>query len=206
MSIKAVIFDLGGVIVRTETQQPRQDLAQLLSLPPEQLYHLIFDYPTAIQATLGQVASQDHWEAVQEVLKISPEQMLEVQKSFFAGDVLDKDLVDYIRSLRPRYTTALLSNAWDSLRPLLAQEWKIEDAFDEIVISAEVGIAKPDPRIYHLILERLGVQAQEAVFVDDFAHNLEAAAQVGLHTVLFKTRPQAVAELQALLQESAQAR
>jgi glucose-1-phosphatase len=206
MSIKAVIFDLGGVIVRTETQQPRQDLAQLLSLPPEQLYHLIFDHPTAVQATLGQVASQEHWEAVRDALKISPEQILEVQKSFFAGDVLDKDLVDYIRSLRPRYTTALLSNAWDSLRPLLAQEWKIEDAFDEIVISAEVGIAKPDPRIYHLTLERLGVQAQEAVFVDDFAHNLEAAAQIGLHTVLFKTRPQAVAELQALLQESAQAR
>jgi len=68
---------------------------------------------------------------------------------------------------------------------MLTERWKIADAFDVLVISAEVGIAKPDALIFSLALERLGVSAEEAVFVDDFVENIEAARAYGLHTVHF---------------------
>jgi epoxide hydrolase-like predicted phosphatase len=68
--------------------------------------------------------------------------------------------------------------------------------FDETVFSAEVGMAKPDARIYQLILNRLGVEPQEAVFVDDFIENVEGARHLGLHAIHFKNSPQALAALQ----------
>jgi putative hydrolase of the HAD superfamily len=85
------------------------------------------------------------------------------------------------------------------MRQVLTERWKIADAFDELIISAEVGIAKPDPRIYHLALERLGVAAGEAVFVDDFLENIDAAQALGLHTVHFRNPDQARTELDHLL-------
>jgi glucose-1-phosphatase len=201
MSIKAVIFDLGGVLVRTESQESRQRLAANLGYSPEDLYHLVFDNPSAVQATLGQVSWEGHWAAVAQTLQMSQDEVRAVQEAFFADDRLDEDLVAYIRTLRSRFTTALLSNAWDNLRTFLVDTWKIADAFDEILISAEVGLAKPDPRIFRLILQRLQLKAQQAVFVDDFIQNIEAARKIGLHTVHFRTPAQALAELQTLLDE-----
>jgi putative hydrolase of the HAD superfamily len=130
---------------------------------------------------------------------MTPEEFSVVRGEFWAGDVLDMHLVDYLRSLRPRYKTGLLSNAWDDLHGVLQHEWHIADAFDGIIISAEVGVAKPDPRIYRLALERLGVAPAEAVFVDDFLHNVEGAHTVGMHAIQFRSPEQTQTELEQLL-------
>ena len=77
------------------------------------------------------------------------------------------------------------------------------DAVDDIVVSAEVGIAKPDGRIFELALARLGVQPAEAVFVDDFARNIEGARAIGMPAVHFKNTAQAVAEVRAWVERGA---
>ena len=199
MSIRAVIFDLGGVLVRTEDPAPRRELATRLGLTREQIYYHVFDSPSARQATLGQISTDEHWEAIRLGMGLALEDFPTVRQAFWGGDRLDYDLVDYIRSLRPRYKTGLLSNAWGDLREMLTERWKIADAFDVLVISAEVGIAKPDALIFSLALERLGVSAEEAVFVDDFVENIEAARAYGLHTVHFRMPDQARVELGRLL-------
>ncbi len=199
MSIRAVIFDLGGVLLRTEDPTPRRELVARLGLTREQVYYHVFDSPSARQATLGQISVDEHWESIRKGLGLSVEDFPAMRLAFWAGDRLDTDLVDAIRALRPRYKTGLLSNAWGDLRQVLTERWKVADAFDDMVISAEVGIAKPDPRIYNLALERLGVPAGEAVFVDDFVENIEAARTLGLQTVHFRTPEQARDELDILL-------
>jgi epoxide hydrolase-like predicted phosphatase len=115
--------------------------------------------------------------------------------SFWAGDRLDSELVDIIRRLRGRYRTALLSNAWENLRSLMTNDWHISDAFDTIVISAEVGLMKPDPQVFHLVLEKVGVTPQETAFIDDFGENIEAARRQGLNVIHFNNRTQALSEL-----------
>jgi epoxide hydrolase-like predicted phosphatase len=70
---------------------------------------------------------------------------------------------------------------------------------DTVIISAEEGLAKPDERIFHLALERLGVVAQEALFIDDLAVNVEAARRVGIKSVHFQKTDQAVEEIKAIL-------
>jgi epoxide hydrolase-like predicted phosphatase len=197
--IRAVIFDLGGVLVRTEDPSPRQRLADRLNLSYAELSSLVFDSDSSIQATLGKISTQAHWEAIRLALNLAPEELSSVPEHFWGGDRLDTVLVDYLRSLRPRYRTALLSNAWDDLRPYLVNYWKIADAFDELIISAEVGLAKPDANIYRLAVERLGAAPEEAVFVDDFPANVVGAQAAGLHAIQFRNREQALAELEALL-------
>ena len=74
----------------------------------------------------------------------------------------------------------------------------LETCFDAVVISCEVGLSKPDPRIFRLCLERLGLPAPDVLFVDDRADNVEGAAAVGLRTLQFEG-PDALARLQALV-------
>jgi epoxide hydrolase-like predicted phosphatase len=197
--IRAVIFDLGGVLVRTYDRIPRTDLAARLGMDYTQLSDLIFDSESARLAALGQISADRHWEAVRARLGLSPEKFAVVREEFWAGDDLDTGLVDFLRALRSRYQTALLSNAWDDLRGVLESEWKILDAFDQVIISAEVGLVKPDERIYRLAVERLGVAPEEAVFVDDYSENIDGARAAGLHAIQFRSSEQARADVERLL-------
>ena len=95
------------------------------------------------------------------------------------------ELVSYIRSLRPHYQTAIISNATDGLTGSLNNSLKIADAFDVIVGSADIRIMKPDPAIYEYALQELDRAADECVFIDDFAHNIDAANKLGMATVQY---------------------
>jgi glucose-1-phosphatase len=199
MTISAVIFDLGGVLLRTDNREPRENLASRLSMTYAELDDLVFNSESARKAMRGEITSLEHWENIRLKLGLTPSEFAPVPKEFWAGDKLDTELVDYLRSLRPEYKTALLSNAWDDLRLVLQDHLQILDAFDETIISAEVGFTKPDPHIYQIALERLEVPPQEAVFVDDFVENVKAAHKLSLHTIQFKHPNQVIEEINAML-------
>jgi epoxide hydrolase-like predicted phosphatase len=197
--IHAVIFDLGGVLVRTEDPAPRARLAARLGMSPAELSRTIYDSESAILATRGEITTESHLESLRQALGLTPEDFPAVPTEFWGGDTVDSVLVDYVRSLRPRYKTALLSNAWDNLRRVIEEEWQFTDAFDEIVISAEVGMAKPDRGIYQLALSRLEVEPEAAVFVDDFQENIEGALAVGMQAIRFRSHEQIMEDLGKLL-------
>jgi putative hydrolase of the HAD superfamily len=75
---------------------------------------------------------------------------------------------------------------------MIESEWGIADCFDDLFISAELGLAKPDPKIYRLALDRLGIPPTRAVFVDDFIENVRAAAALGLRAIQFLSSKQAM--------------
>jgi 2-haloacid dehalogenase len=76
---------------------------------------------------------------------------------------------------------------------------KFADAFDDMVISAEIGIAKPDVRIYQAAMQNLHVLPPESIFLDDTLRNVEAARNIGMHAIHFVQPGQAIAELKTLL-------
>lgn len=198
MTIKAIFFDLGGVIVRTEYQAPREHLAQRLGLNYEDLVGLVFESKTSRQASVGEIDTEAHWDAVVRSLGLPADQKARVRAEFFAGDIVDLVLVDFLRSLRPAYKTGLISNAWPDLRGYIVSQ-KFDDAFDHMVISAEVGMMKPDAGIYRLALEQAGVNPDEAVFVDDFAENIKGAQAVGMHTIHFRDPDETLTNLRRML-------
>ena len=95
---------------------------------------------------------------------------------------------------------ALLTNAWSDARSLLTDRFLLSQLVDEMVISAEVGLAKPDPAIYHLTLNRLGVGPQEALFVDNKLRNTAAAEALGIPAIIFHTSTQAIAAVERYLE------
>src|SRR5512133_3072106 len=129
MSIRAVFFDLGGVIVRTEYQAPRQQLAERLGMEYDDLDRLVFNSETGAQASIGAITSDQHWEAVIKRLKRSNDEITTIRDAFFAGDIVDRTLLEFLRSLRGTCKTGLISNAWSDLRDYITRE-KMIDAFD----------------------------------------------------------------------------
>ncbi len=180
----AACWDMGGVILRTHDWRPRRKWERRLGMRPGALEKLVFEGEVSQQAMLGHATSGDIWQSVATTLGLSQVDRKALTADFFAGDGFDRDLVAFIAGLRPDVKTALISNAWAGARDFLQASLPL-DAFDLMIISAEVGLAKPDPAIYRLALERLGVPAEAAVLVDDMPRNLEGAAAVGMRPVLF---------------------
>jgi HAD superfamily hydrolase (TIGR01549 family) len=199
VSIRALIFDFGGVLVRMIDDRPRLALAEKLGVPLSRLDELVFFSKTAAKASMGEISVAMHWEAVREALGITPEAMPGFLEQYWSADDVNWKLLDYIRGLHPRYKVGLLSNAWDDLRQTMHERWNIDGLFDELIISAEVKITKPDPRIFHLAVERLQVQPAEAVFIDDIAENVEAARKEGLHGIQYLEFEQTISEINQYL-------
>jgi epoxide hydrolase-like predicted phosphatase len=205
--IRAVIFDFGGVLVRTENFAGRLKWEQSLGLPKGELSRQVFESDSAVQATIGKVPEQAVWDRIGQVYNLTPAQLAELQTDFWIGDRLDQELVNFLRMLRAgraHYKTAILSNAWSGARLSFHEKYALETAVDLIVISAEEGIAKPDARIYTLAASRLGVLPDEVVFVDDFPENIQAAQTVGFHAILYRTTRQTIDEILLLLKAAIQ--
>lgn len=198
MPIQAVFFDLGGVILRTEYQAPRQHLADRLGMEFEDLDRLVFNSDSARKAFIGEITEEQHWAEVAKRLRRPLAEANALRDEFFGGDALDLTLVNFLRSIKPYYTTGLISNAWSGLRTYIVER-KFDDAFHTMTISAEVGVTKPEARIYLLALEQAGVQPEAAVFVDDFIENVEGAQAVGMSAIHFRDPISALNELKNML-------
>lgn len=196
---RAVIWDFGSVLVYMEDDAPRLALAARLGVPLERLDALVFDSESARRAAVGELTIGQHWQAVAQALGISQAELPAVINQFWSADALNTDVVAYIQSLRPRCKVGLLSNAWDNLRQTLEQRFGVAHLFDEIIVSAEERLVKPDPRIYRVALQRLGVPPAAAIFVDDLLENVLAARAVGMAGVHFQNAAQAIAEVEAWL-------
>jgi putative hydrolase of the HAD superfamily len=196
--IKAVFFDLGGVIVRTEFQAPREHLAERLGMEYEDLVKLVFDSPSSIRASHGEISDKEHWAEVTKRLRRPASETETIREDFFAGDIVDREILDFLQTLRPHYFVGLISNAWPDLRDYIARQ-KFDDAFDQMIISGEVGVMKPEARIFRIALEQAGVSPDEAVFVDDFYENIEGCEKVGMKGIHFKDPESALKQLKSLL-------
>jgi putative hydrolase of the HAD superfamily len=199
MPIRAVIFDFGDVLVRTEDPSGQQKWEKKLGLPEGELAKVVFESEVADRSMIGQATETDVWRSVATTFCLNTEQLLELQLDFWSGWQLDADLVDFLRNLRPGYKTAILSNAWPGTREVFTERLKLDQAVDEMIISAEEGVAKPDPRIYQIAISRLEVQPEESVFVDDLAENVQGAQAFGMQGIQFKSTQQAIADVKRYL-------
>lgn len=181
--IQAVIFDMGGVLIRTEDPLPRQQAEARLGLAAGMAEQLVMNSPAGRQAQLGQITTAELWAWVQQELQLDDDALAAFRHAFWAGDRLDEGLVDLIRTLKKSYQTALLSNFMDELLDVVTVRYPMADAFDLIMGSAYEGIMKPDAAIFARILARLERRPEEAVFIDDFAHNIEGARAVGMNAI-----------------------
>jgi HAD superfamily hydrolase (TIGR01509 family) len=198
MTIRAVIFDIGGVFNRVGHIGAGDRWQQRTGLDDRALAYAIFDGPLTLAASLGQATIGQIWASVAQQLGLSSDEVAELEADAWAAYVWNTELLDYVRSLRSVCKTATLSDAWPNARQQCLP-YISEQAFDVMVYSAEEGIKKPDPEIFRRTLARLDVPPHEAIFVDDRQKNVDAAISVGMLGVLFTSNASARHQINLLL-------
>jgi putative hydrolase of the HAD superfamily len=193
----ALLVDWGGVMTSSPFASFRA-FCEAEGLDPDNLAKMFRADPIARDLLIafeeGRLADAEFELALAQRLGI--EDATELIDRLFAGATPDEAMVDAVRAARAAgVRTGLISNSWGDRYPreLLAE------LFDGIVISGEVGVRKPTPRIYELGVESIGGHAGECVFVDDLPFNLPPAEELGMAVVHHTDAEQTIAELQRLL-------
>jgi epoxide hydrolase-like predicted phosphatase len=203
----AVLFDYGGVFTTSPFAAVENKGAEL-GADPKVLLDTIFgpydedtDHPWH-RLERGEIPLGT---AVEEIVAIGNGHGVDANPfKFFAAmgiGGINASVVECVRSLRSRdVKTALVTNNAAEFREGWRNSIPVEELFHVVIDSSEVGVRKPDHRIFELTLERLEVEAHRSVFLDDYAGNVSAAEALGIKGVLVgEDQSQAVAELEALL-------
>ncbi len=211
MAIRAVIFDFGGVFVDSPfTAIAHEAVSRGLSV--EDLTLAVFgdyaadtDHPWH-QLERGEMTMEETRDRIMAASALIHETPLDPFEllAVLAGGGVREDFVNFCASVRERgIKTGLLTNNAREFEEFWHPVLPLEDLFDDVVDSSRVGLRKPDPAIYHLALERLGVEAAESIFVDDAPGNVAGAEMVGMSAVLVGPErtdvPSAIAAVEALL-------
>ncbi len=186
MSIRGLIFDYGGVL-----WDMRWDLARAIErehqLGERAIPDTMYGSDTWKQLEVG-VGDRAAWlrEAHAALESHAGRELPPLHEQWRAGQRWIAPNIDLIRSLRPLYKTAVLSNADHTLAERFRSAPGVWELFDAFVCSADVGMAKPDARIYALAAERLGLAPEECVFIDDLDRNVDAARAAGMQAIHFR--------------------
>ncbi len=200
--IKAVIFDYGNVLSRTLDRQPRADWDNQLGLEPGDVQQAVHNDTSWVEAQCGRLSVEAYWIDVGRRLGLTPRATAQLRADFYCGDHRNDELVEHIEQMRSAgLQTAVLSNFSLELRMFLAQQALVEH-FDQIAISAEIGVMKPSAKAYQAVLAMLDLPAAACVFVDDLPANIHAAQALGMHGIVFRDNPSCIAELNRLLSVS----
>jgi putative hydrolase of the HAD superfamily len=200
----ALLLDIGNVLFA-----PHPDLAPLVAqaaarigLSPEVLAAGLWHGPDVEAANVGAITAEEY--AARTALRVGAgidraAEILALIEEIFAGARIDEELAACARRLRAErgVCVAALTNNWSFL-PRLMERRGAADLFDRVVSSAIVGVTKPDPRLFRIALECIGVEPAQAVFVDDSEENVRAARALGIPAVPFGLTRQAIAEVYSL--------
>jgi epoxide hydrolase-like predicted phosphatase len=199
MPIRAIVFDIGGVLEYTEAMTFDERWEKELGLEAGAMLNRMID--TWGGGSIGIVSLEEIHEKMGEVLGMSEAQVNDYMEEMWASylGTLNQELYDYFKSLRPRFQTALLSNSFVGAREREEEAYKFSEVCDFIIYSHEVGLQKPKPAIYALTCEELGVSPQEVIFLDDRESLIEAAKAFGMQGVVFRDNAQTIAEIEAII-------
>jgi len=181
--MQAVIFDWGGVLMRTEDPVPRSLWERQLGIPSGTLETSVHGSTAWTRVQQGRLDTNGFWEEIARQLHIDPEQIPDFRYDFYRGDVLDRDLIELIRELRARgVVIGLLSNNSSDLL-LEIDALRIGPFFDVIVISSQIGTLKPEPAAYQAVLQQLRTPPHNALLIDDSAQNVHGARALGMEAI-----------------------
>lgn len=187
---KAIIFDCFGVLVSDALTMLCETLA---NENPGAVVHI---WSLVGQANRGMISADEASTEIAAEFGLTLEQY---RSKISQGELKNQPLLDYILSLRKTYKTAMLSNiAVGSIGRRFSDE-ELNRYFDLVVVSGEIGVAKPEPEAYGITALRLGVKPEECVFVDDRKSYLEGAIETGMRTILYENFEQLKRDIAPLL-------
>ena len=198
-NLRAIIFDIGRVLVRIDVTRATQGLAAGGSLSPSELWTAIENDPRWHDWQEGRISPRDwylHLANKRFGSNVSFEQFTEIWNRALDPTPIHEDA--FFEKLGKRYRLALLSNT-DAIHVRhMEVAYSFFAFFPTRIYSCVVGASKPDPIIYREALRAVKVQAQEAVYIDDIAAYVEAARRLGMGGIQFQSPAQLTSDLKSL--------
>lgn len=201
---KAIILDLAGVVLLTVKGTFNSLLAERLGVEEEDIARVMNDAVND-RWDLGEICDDEFYEHLLNEVDQPPEKKTVLEKFVIDDFYIDQGLLAVIHKLHKYYKTALLTNFPAHLHEFMKRKWITGDAFDHVIASCDVKLLKPDPRMYQTALNILGCSTEEALFIDDREVNIRAAESMGIKSILYQNRQQAIDTLYALLEASQKA-
>lgn len=194
--IRTIFFDFGGVIVEQPNNRWLNLWKMLLGVKhhPEILEMLENPHDSQLvkDICLGKLPEDHMWMMMVDKWHLRPGMINFFRKWLFSKRQLNQAIVDLMADLHGPYQTAILSNAGDQTRRLLEETYQLTPYVDDIIISAEEGVIKPDHRIFEVAMARLSTTPETSLLLDDHLANVTAAREFGMHAVHFVNTSQAI--------------
>jgi len=195
--IRLIVSDFGGVICSFDYRIFCERLGRRIGRSAEEIHATLFGGPLQFDFERGQLSGPAYHERVMELLQTEMpyEEFFDLYGDIFAEI---PGTCGLLRRLATRYPLYLLSDTNEIHFGYVRNAVDVLRCFEAFVVSYEVGVLKPDPRIYQEVLRRSGLPPEACVFVDDRAGNVEGARRVGMHAFQFVSPEQCAAELTRL--------
>jgi putative hydrolase of the HAD superfamily len=185
--IKAIIIDFGRVVSRQKPPSLFRRYEEDLGLEPDTINAVMFESRAWQDALVGRKTVEEFWRAIGPRLGLhAPAAIDAFRRRYHADEALNHGVVDLLRRFHARYLLAVLSNNPPGLEQWL-RDWGIRELFDVVFCSGDEGLVKPEAAAYRVVLKRLKVKPEEAVFIDDTLEHVLAARELGLRGILFTT-------------------
>ena len=198
-SIKAVIWDLAGVVLHTVKGTFNSLLAERLDVPLNDIERLISSKENDLW-DLNEIDDDAFYTFLLKELNMPMDKKSILRKFVLKDFYIDQEILAYIKKIRKSFTTVLLTNFPAHVHDFLKTDWIVDGAFDHIIASCDVKLLKPDPAIYTLTLARIGCLAEESVFIDDREVNVKAAEKLGINGIVYQSQSQTINDLESILQ------
>lgn len=188
---RAIIFDCFGVLYPdTYWTMVREFLGGEVEKRRPELQNLV------AQVDLGHITRDELWAKFAEMAGKTKDEVYERLEQFGG---LDKRLLKFIEDNRDKYKFGMISNVGQGFIERMFVEKPASHYFDSIVLSSEVGLVKPDVRIYELSVKQLGVETEDCVFIDDLEKNVIGAREAGMQAIVYKDFEQFLSDLEKLI-------
>lgn len=189
--IKAIIFDCFNVLIRDATKHLVEQMGEI-DISKRREFSAVTH-----AVDKGIISDVEAAQAQSDLLGISLQEFLDIRNK---GEVRNEPLIEYIRTLKGEYNLMMVSNIVS--RERLDSRFlpgQLDELFDDVIASGEVGYIKPQPEIYTLAAARLGVRPDECVMIDDIPEFCEGARDVGMQAIQFLSNEQAISDLNTLI-------
>ena len=206
VTLRAVVFDIGGVLEHTPRTGWQRRWARRLGLSESAFAQRLSPF-----WSLGDIGALDLSEVERrtaQALALDDRALRELMDDMWHEylGALNAELAAYFASLRPRYRTGILSNSFVGAREREQAAYGFAEMCDAVVYSHEEGSRKPQPAFYRVVCERLGVTPEQALLLDDLPMCVDGARAVGMTAIRFQDTAQAIAELNDRLDADARGR
>lgn len=195
--IKALILDYGGVISQPQSSKNVNNIFKVLHVDHDEFREIYLREREHYDG--GRTSGEEYWTSILKHFDFNPDDLdinFLIQEDVKSWTKLNQSMIDFIHDSHPKIQKlAVISNMMYDTLAFIRTHFSWLELFDVLIFSCDLGINKPDKRIYQACLQKLPVSADECLFVDDSVENVNAAIQTGMNAIQFTTYPKFLADL-----------